>query len=139
MASDLTPPLTSLITPSATSGPVAPLASSEARLLVAVAKAQNSEVLGQVIDDSIEASARARRQREADDAERRAEEARQARIDEIERRERAQADALAEEARRATEESVRRSEEYETRLAAEFQAEPPPPPRDPFAPLDLNA
>lgn len=138
MASDLTPPIASFITPSGAVGPVAALSSSEARLLVTVAKAQNSEALGRVIDDSLEASARIRRQREAEDAERRAEEARQARIDEIERRERAEAEALAEEARRANEEGIRRSEEDKARLA-QIQSEPPPPPRDPLNPLDLSA
>lgn len=112
------------------------LAPADARLAVATAKAHNSEVLGQVVDDSIEASARARRQREADDAERRAEEARQAHLDEIERRERAEAEALAEESRRAQEESIRRAEENKAWIA-EIKAQPPPPVA--AGPLDLSA
>lgn len=90
---------------------------SEVKLLIATVKARNSEVVGEVIDASIEASARARQQREAEDAERRAEEARLARIDEIERRERAEAEAVAEENRRVAAEIAARQEEDKARLA----------------------
>lgn len=90
---------------------------SEVKLLVATAKARNAEVVGQVVDESIEASARARQQREADEAERRAEEARQARLDEIERREREEAEAVSAEKRRVAAEIAARAEEDKARLA----------------------
>lgn len=104
--------------------PIAPLTDprpvispGEVKLIIATAKARNSEVVGQVVDESIEASARARQQREADEAERRAEEARVARIEEIERRERAEAEAVAEENRRIAAEIAARQEEDKARLA----------------------
>lgn len=92
---------------------------AESRVLISAARARNAEVVGQVVDASIEASARARQQRAADEAERRAEEARLARMDDIERRERAEAEAAAEERRRVAAEVEARQEEDKARLAAQ--------------------
>lgn len=102
-------------------------------IAVAAAQLQQTEAVGRVVDESIESSARARRQREADDAERRAEEARLARLEEIERRERAEALAESEESRRAADEMIRRAEEDKARLeAARFSPSV-------TGPLDLRA
>jgi hypothetical protein len=71
-------------------------ADTDARLLIAQAQAANSEVLGQVVDESVKRSAEAREKREAAEAQRREDEARDARRREEARREREAAEALAE-------------------------------------------
>lgn len=107
----------------------------EVKLLIAGVKARNAEVVGEVVDESIEASARARQEREAREAERRAEEARQARFDEIERREREEAEAVAEEKRRIAAEIAARQEEDKARLARQQR----PTLLDPVGHLDASA
>ncbi len=71
-------------------------ADTDARLLIAEARAANSAELGRVLDESIKRSAEAREKREAVEAERREEEARDARRREEARLEREAAAALAE-------------------------------------------
>lgn len=114
----MSPDPTAFIPPVAgVAGPAPAPTPGEVRLLIAEAKAHNAEVVGKVVDESIEASARARQQRQAEEAERRAEEARQARFEEIARRERAEAEAVAEENRRVAAEIAARQDENKARLA----------------------
>lgn len=110
--------------------------SDDVRLAVAVARAENFEVLSKVIDESIERAAEARRQREKRQAEKRREEDRRERLAQIEESEAASAAAAAERVRlqaqsQAENDAAERAAE-ENRLRLKLE-------RPPSGPLDLAA